>query len=112
MITDLSTYQQKSTDFQYKAFISYSHKDSKQARRLHRRLENYRLPKSVTSEGKTLRPIFRDRDDFGVSSVLDDALQDKLRASENLIVICSPNAAASKYRLNPWQRIFGVRLMV
>lgn len=97
MITELSSYQQKSTDFQYKAFISYSHKDSKQARRLHRRLENYRLPKSVSAEGQTLRPIFRDRDDFGVSSVLDDALRDKLRASENLIVICSPNAAASKW---------------
>jgi MTH538 TIR-like domain (DUF1863) len=83
-------------EFKYKAFISYSHVDSKTAEWLHRSLENYRIPSQlVGSPGrdgaipKRLFPVFRDRDEFGTSSDLSAAIQDALEQSANLIVICS-----------------------
>jgi hypothetical protein len=83
-------------EFKYKAFISYSHVDSKTAEWLHRSLENYRIPSqlvgSLGRDGaipKQLFPIFRDRDEFGTSSDLSAAIQDALEQSANLIVICS-----------------------
>jgi hypothetical protein len=54
----------------YRAFISYSHADTSWAKWLHRGLEGFRIDKDLvgheTSTGtipKTLRPIFRDRDE-------------------------------------------------
>lgn len=83
-------------EFKYKAFISYSHVDSKTAEWLHRSLENYRIPSqlvgSLGRDGaipKQLFPIFRDRDEFGTSSDLSAAIRDALEQSANLIVICS-----------------------
>ena len=55
----------------YRAFISYSHKDARWARWLHRTLEGYQLPRRL--RGTTgefgalpdrLRPIFRDREEL------------------------------------------------
>jgi hypothetical protein len=57
--------------FKYRAFLSYSHRDTAWAKWLHRALETYRIDKDLvgreTAHGpvpKTLRPIFRDREDF------------------------------------------------
>jgi len=46
---------------------------------------------------KTLRPIFRDREDFSAGHSLTAQTLAALEASQFLIVICSPNAASSKY---------------
>lgn len=86
----------------YRAFLSYSHADRNWARWLHRRLENYRPPKTVTAtvEGaiqRRLNPIFRDRDELPSTASLSNAVQAALRDSEWLIVICSPDAAASRW---------------
>ena len=87
--------------FRYKAFISYSHDDEQTARWLHRRLEAYRLPKQfVASRDLTTNrvgAIFRDRDELATSGDLSAAIKDALIESENLIVICTPNAARSKW---------------
>jgi hypothetical protein len=55
----------------YRAFLSYSHRDTRRAKWLHARLEAFRIDKDLigreTPVGpipNTLRPIFRDRDDF------------------------------------------------
>jgi tetratricopeptide (TPR) repeat protein len=88
----------------YKAFISYSHADEKWARWLHRKLEGYRIPRhlkgmagaSGTVPGK-LSPIFRDRDELSSSHDLSSRIEEALLASDNLIVICSPSAAASRW---------------
>jgi hypothetical protein len=55
----------------YRAFLSYSHRDVGWARSLHGWLESFRVDKDLvgreTALGpvpKTLRPIFRDREDF------------------------------------------------
>ncbi|MFM7784431.1 MAG: hypothetical protein ACKPE6_07305, partial [Gammaproteobacteria bacterium] len=47
----------------YKAFISYSHRDTAAVRWLHRKLEGYRVPKALRGTGvpERLTPIFRDR---------------------------------------------------
>jgi tetratricopeptide (TPR) repeat protein len=88
----------------YKAFLSYSHRDKATAVWLHRALESYRLPSklvgSVNGIGKVparIRPIFRDREELSASHDLGAEIRAALEASEFLIVVCSPAAAAS-----PW----------
>ena len=63
--------------FKYKAFISYSHQDKKVVNWLHKKLETYRVPKSLvgkkTTSGvidKRLYPIFRDREELPTSNEL------------------------------------------
>jgi tetratricopeptide (TPR) repeat protein len=88
----------------YWAFLSYSHADLRWARWLHRALEGYAIPRRMvgrpTPAGpapRRLRPIFRDLDDMGAGHDLSDRLKRALAASANLIVICSPEAAASTW---------------
>ena len=54
----------------YRAFISYSHRDSRWASWLHKSLESYRPPKALIGTAgargpvpKRLAPVFRDRDE-------------------------------------------------
>lgn len=91
-------------DYKYKAFISYSHKDRKWTRWLHRRLETYPIPKNiignVTPAGiipKRLKPIFRDREELSASNNLGEKIEAALASSQSLIIICSPAAAKSKW---------------
>jgi tetratricopeptide (TPR) repeat protein len=44
-----------------------------------------------------LRPVFRDRDELASSATLTDSIQAALEASEALLVICSPEAVASRW---------------
>ncbi|WP_417493285.1 TIR domain-containing protein [Maricaulis sp.] len=88
----------------YRAFISYSHDDSRWAQRIHRALEAYRLPGNlvgtVTAQGpvpKRLVPIFRDRDDLPAAGDLTASVRAALALSDVLIVVCSPAAAASRW---------------
>jgi hypothetical protein len=60
----------EASPFRYRAFLSYSHQDTAWGKWLHGVLEGYRIDKDligrVTAAGvvpKTLRPIFRDRED-------------------------------------------------
>lgn len=81
---------------QYKAFISYSHADASQAQRLHRKLENFRPPDTQRKKWP-LRPIFLDRSELSSSPDLSESIEKALHASNALIVICSPAAAASRW---------------
>ena len=88
----------------YRAFLSYSHKDTAFARSLHRSLEHWKVAADLvgreTAAGivpQTLRPIFRDRDDFAGGASLQDATINALERSQFLIVLCSPHSAKSKY---------------
>jgi len=81
--------------YRYRAFISYSHADEAVARWLHRTLERYRPPKA--SANARLSPIFRDRDELRAAGSLSAVLEDALDSSEYLIVICSPEGAASHW---------------
>jgi tetratricopeptide (TPR) repeat protein len=67
-------------------------------------LERYRVPKRLvgrsTPNGEVparLRPVFRDREDLSSAADLTARIKQELAASENLIVICSPAAAESRW---------------
>lgn len=88
----------------YWAFISYSHKDAAFGRRLHRRLESYSLPRRLVGRNTTqglvsrrLIPIFRDREELPAATDLSAEVRAALAQSRSLIVVCSPDAAASKW---------------
>lgn len=88
----------------YPAFMSYSHRDGALARRLHRQLETYRIPRRLvgitTALGQVpsrLAPIFRDRDELPASSSLTQAVQQALDQSGGLLVLCSSSAKASRW---------------
>lgn len=89
--------KEKAGAFTYKAFLSYSHKDDVIARRLHRDLERYKIPKNLRENGPNLGAIFRDQDELSVASVLDVSIRAALTESESLIVLCSPHAVSSQW---------------
>ena len=92
-------------DYRYWAFISYSSKDAKWGRWLHRAIETYGIPAQLTGKPtptghaspKRFHPLFRDRDELAASSDLGAQIEAALRTSRYLIVICSPNAAHSEW---------------
>lgn len=82
----------------YRAFFSYSRQDDRIARWLHSELEGFRAPESFKGpDGKRLKlqPVFRDRTDLSGGGELSKRIADTLAMSDNLIVLCSPAAAAS-----------------
>ncbi|MES2717468.1 MAG: TIR domain-containing protein [Pseudomonadota bacterium] len=89
----------------YWAFISYSHRNEKQAAWLHRSLEGYRGHAKLVGQPNLrgepvparLFPVFRDRDELAGAPDLSAHLQQALRESRFLVVLCSPEAARS-----PW----------
>jgi hypothetical protein len=90
----------ETTSFKYRAFLSYSHRDKAWGKWLHAALEGYAIDKELvereTPRGpipKTLRPIFRDREEFAAGPSLSEQTLAALEASQLLVVICSPNAA-------------------
>ena len=90
--------------YKYKAFISYSHKDEKWGRWLHRGIEGYRIPKGLVGRDtlngpvpKRLFPLFRDREELPTASDLSEIIDQALIDSSHLIVICSPNSAKSQW---------------
>lgn len=88
----------------YWAFLSYSHKDSDVADWLHGALEKYRVPRTLvgreTSRGNIpagFSPIFRDRHELAASGDLGHTIREALANSRCLIVLCSPEAAQSRW---------------
>ena len=100
-----------SIDFKYRAFISYSHADAPLAKWLRLHLEGFSLRGLAGRETalgpvpKSLRPIFRDREDFGAGVTLNGQTIAALDASAALIVLCSPASARSRY-VNEIIRLF------
>jgi hypothetical protein len=80
----------------YFAFISYKSEDVEWAILLQHELEHYRLPASFngrTDIRQELRPVFRDIDELSAGN-LPEQIKLALENSQNLIVVCSPQAAA------------------
>jgi eukaryotic-like serine/threonine-protein kinase len=106
----------------YFAFISYSHQDEIWAQWLHKTLETWRVPKRLVGQTTAagiipsrLLPIFRDREELASATDLGRTVNAALAQSKNLIVICSPASAKSRWvneevlafkRLGHAERIF------
>lgn len=88
--------------FRYSAFISYSHRDERWARWLQGSLESYRVPPHLAqahsaTKARRLMPVFRDRTDLASATDLGAHIRKALQESASLIVICSPEASASRW---------------
>ena len=87
-------------EFKYFAFISYNSKDTEWGKRVQRKLEHYRMPATLCSEhgwSRTpINPVFFAPTDIQPGGLTEE-LQERLKASRNLIVICSPNSAKSEW---------------
>lgn len=87
-------------EYKYFAFISYNSADLKWGKRLQRKLEHYKMPATLCSERGweryPIRPVFFAPTDIQPND-LNEELKSRLRDSKNLIVICSPNSAKSKW---------------
>lgn len=86
--------------YKYFAFISYNSKDTEWGKKVQRKLEGYRMPSTLCSEHgwkrKPIKPVFFAPTDIQPGGLTAE-LQERLKASRNLIVICSPNSAKSKW---------------
>lgn len=86
--------------YKYFAFISYNSHDTVWGKRLQRKLENFRLPSTLCREygwaRNPLKPVFFAPTDIQPGG-LSSELQERLRASKYLVVICSPYSAQSEW---------------
>lgn len=87
----------------YDAFISYRHTepDKYVATTLHKKLENFKLPKKYREKcGRSkIERVFRDQDELPLSSNLSDSIDEALHNTDFLIVICSPRLPQSQWCL-------------
>ena len=87
-------------NLRYCAFISYSRTDKPFAKKLHRALEAYKIPKGIEFPHQVnggIGRIFIDEDEMSASPDLGASLRGAIQDSECLIVVCSPAAYNSKW---------------
>lgn len=86
--------------YKYYAFISYNSKDKAWGEKVQRKLEGYRIPSTLCSEHgwkkNPIKPVFFAPTDIQPGELREE-LQQRLRDSRHLIVICSPNSAKSEW---------------
>lgn len=85
--------------YKYVAFISYRHvqPDFEIASQIHKAIENFKVPKELDPEGKYKEMrVFRDREELTTKD-LSDSIDEALRESEYLIIVCSKRTPDS-----PW----------
>ena len=87
----------------YNAFISYRHVEPDQtvAKELHKKIESFRLPgtlrKDFPKERWGIERVFRDQEELPLASNLSDPIEEALKNSDWLVVICSPRLPESKW---------------
>lgn len=83
----------------YDAFISYRHSETDMfvAKKVHKGLETFKVPKSVAKAGgkSAIKRVFRDQEELPIGSDLNDNISAALAESEYLLVICSPRTPES-----------------
>ncbi len=83
----------------YNAFISYRHHpdDIRVAQQIHRALERFYIPRAIRKkrQEKGSMRLFRDKEELPITSNLNDDIDDALRNSDYLIVICSVHTKES-----------------
>ena len=90
----------KGSSYKYFAFISYNSHDISWGRKLQRKLESYRMSATFCNEHgcerRPMKPVFFAPTDIQPGGLTVE-LQERLKASKNLIVICSPHSAHSDW---------------
>ena len=87
----------------YNAFISYRHVEPDQtvAKELHKKIERFRLPGTLRNkfprERWGIERVFRDQEELPLASNLSDPIEEALKNSDWLVVICSPRLPESKW---------------
>ncbi len=87
----------------YNAFISYRHVEPDQtvAKELHKKIERFRLPgnlrKDYPRERWGIERVFRDEEELPLASNLSDPIDEALKNSDWLVVICTPRLPESKW---------------
>ena len=91
---------QSKPTYKYYAFISYNSHDINFGKKLQRKLEGYRIPATLCQEygweRKPIKPIFFAPTDIQPGGLTNE-IQERLKTSKYLIVICSPQSAQSKW---------------
>ena len=86
--------------YKYFAFISYNSADTEWGKKVQKKLEGYKMPATLCSERgwerKPIKPVFFAPTDIQPGGLTSE-LQERLKASQNLIVICSPRSARSEW---------------
>lgn len=82
--------------YAFDVFLSYSRKDKDFAVRLENALESYRFPKSLKNVKRGLN-VFRDESDIEAADDYHRSIEQYLKGSTKLVVICSPDARKSQY---------------
>ncbi len=99
----------------YDAFISYRHneKDSYIAKSIHKRLESFRLPRSLRKnsdkEVKEITRIFRDEEELPLSADLSETINNALQNSDYLICICTPDYLSSSWCIKEVETFLRIR---
>lgn len=87
-------------EYKFFAFISYSSHDYKWGKRIQEKLEHYRMPTTLCSKygwkRKPMKPVFFAPTDIQPGDLTEE-LKERLKASRNLIVVCSPHSAQSEW---------------
>lgn len=85
----------------YEAFISYKHNpiDTKVAKDVQKRIEHYRIPKDIQKKTgiQKFRRVFRDTSELSGTADLPADIENAIKQSDYLIVICSQRTHES-----PW----------
>ncbi len=86
--------------YKYFAFISYNSLDIKWGKHLQNKLENYKIPARLCGKygwkRQPMRPVFYAPTDIQPGGLTEE-LQERLKASRHLIVLCSPHSAQSEW---------------
>ena len=86
--------------FDYDVFLSYRHKnlDSIITQKTFHFVESYRLPASVRRKGyKDIHRAFRDTEELPVSRILTDTIDNALRSTHSLLLVCSTDTPSSEW---------------
>lgn len=87
-------------NFDYDVFLSYRHKslDSVITQKTFHFLESYRLPASLRRKGyRDIHRAFRDTEELPVSRILTDTIDNALRSTNCLLLICSTDTPSSEW---------------
>ncbi len=86
--------------YSYDVFFSYRHKplDGEITRRCFNLVESYRVPKTLRDQGcADVQRAFRDTEELSVSRILSDTIDQALRSTNCLIIVCSTDTPSSEW---------------